>query len=141
MSSEQENNDLPSEEVDTGTEATPRKRARKKAVKKVSKVDHSVESDEVTFSSDIKVDKLDEDTTVGAEPSGAPREHEGEPQKKREHQGHQNDRKKGGGKFNKNNKNNKRKRGKTAGKINRVLATSARKILRLSLANYLSGNS
>lgn len=112
MSSEQENNDLPSEEVDTGTEATPRKRARKKAVKKVSKVDHSVESDEVTFSSDIKVDKLDEDTTAGAEPSGAPREHEGEPPKKREHQGHQNDRKKGGGKFNKNNKNNKRKRGK-----------------------------
>ena len=55
MSSEQENNDLPSEEVDTGTEATPRKRARKKTVKKVSEVDHSVESDEVTFSSDIKV--------------------------------------------------------------------------------------
>ena len=112
MSSEQENNDLPSEEVDTGTDATPRKRARKKAVKKVSEVDHSVESDEVTFSSDIKVDNLDEDTTTGAEPSGAPREHEGEPQKKREHQGHQNDRKKGGGKFNRNNKNNKRKRGK-----------------------------
>ena len=112
MSSEQEKNDLPSEEVDTGTDATPRKRARKKAVKKVSEVDHSVESDEVTFSSDIKVDNLDEDTTTGAEPSGAPREHEGEPQKKREHQGHQNDRKKGGGKFNRNNKNNKRKRGK-----------------------------
>ena len=112
MSSEQENNDLPSEEVDTGTDATPRKRARKKAVKKVSEVDHSVESDEVTFSSDIKVDKLDEDTSTGAESSGAPREHEGEPQKKREHQGHQNDRKKGGGKFNRNNKNNKRKRGK-----------------------------
>ena len=112
MSSEQENNDLPSEEVDTGTDATPRKRARKKTVKKVSEVDHSVESDEVTFSSDIKVDNLDEDTTTGAEPSGAPREHEGEPQKKREHQGHQNDRKKGGGKFNRNNKNNKRKRGK-----------------------------
>ena len=112
MSSEQENSDLPSEEVDTGTDATPRKRARKKAVKKVSEVDHSVESDEVTFSSDIKVDNLDEDTTTGAEPSEAPREHEGEPQKKREHQGHQNDRKKGGGKFNRNNKNNKRKRGK-----------------------------
>ena len=112
MSSEQENNDLPSEEVDTGTDATPRKRARKKAVKKVSEVDHSVESDEVTSSSDIKVDNLDEDTTTGAESSGAPREHEGEPQKKREHQGHQNDRKKGGGKFNRNNKNNKRKRGK-----------------------------
>ena len=112
MSSEQENNDLPSEEVDTGTDATPRKRARKKAVKKVTEVDHSVESDEVTFSSDIKVDKLDEDTSTGAESSGAPREHEGEPQKKREHQGHQNDRKKGGGKFNRNNKNNKRKRGK-----------------------------
>ena len=112
MSSEQENSDLPSEKVDTGTDATPRKRARKKAVKKVSEVDHSVESDEVTFSSDIKVDKLDEDTSTGSEPSGAPREHEGEPQKKREHQGHQNDRKKGGGKFNRNNKNNKRKRGK-----------------------------
>ncbi len=112
MSSEQEKSDLPSEEVDTGTDATPRKRARKKAVKKVSEVDHSVESDEVTFSSDIKVDKIDEDTSTGAESSGAPREYEGEPQKKREHQGHQNDRKKGGGKFNRNNKNNKRKRGK-----------------------------
>ena len=112
MSSEQQNRGLPSKEVDTGTEATPRKRARKKVVKKVSEVDHSVESDEVTFSSDIKVDKLDEDTTAGVEPSRATREHEGEPQKKREHQGHQNDRKKQGVKFNKNNKNNRRKRGK-----------------------------
>ena len=112
MSSEQQNRGLPSEEVDTGTEATPLKRARKKVVKKVSEVDHSVESDEVTFSSDIKVDKLDEDTTAGVEPSRATREHEGEPQKKREHQGHQNDRKKQGVKFNKNNKNNRRKRGK-----------------------------
>ncbi len=111
MSSEQENNDLPCEEVETGTDATQRKRAHKKAVKKVNKVDHSVEGDEVTFSSDIKVDNLDEDTTVGAEPSEALREHVTAPQK-REHQVHENDRRKGAGKFNKNNRNNKRKRAK-----------------------------
>ena len=58
MSSEQENNDLSREEINTGTDATPHKRASKKAAKMITNVDHHVESDEVTFSSDIKVDKL-----------------------------------------------------------------------------------
>ena len=115
MSSEQENIDLPSEEANTGTDAAPRKRARKKATKKVSEIDHPANSDEVTFSSDIKVDKLVESDEAGSETPKALEEPEGELQKNREHQNYPNDRKKVGGNFNKNNKNNrnnKRKRGR-----------------------------
>ncbi|MEC8333414.1 MAG: transcription termination factor Rho [Verrucomicrobiota bacterium] len=112
MSSEQENNDLSSEEINTETDATPRKRARKKTTKKITDMDHHVESDEVTFSSDIKVNNLVESDKTGPElPEGTQDSNEAA-QKNGEGQGHHNDRKKGGGKFSRNNRNNKRKRGK-----------------------------
>ena len=112
MSSEQENNDPSSEEVNTDTDATERKRPRKRAAKVASKLDHPVESDEVTFSSDIEVDNHDESDTTSAELPEGIQESEEAPQKKRGYQEHQNDRKKGGSRFGKNNKNNKRKRAK-----------------------------
>ena len=95
MSSEQENNDLSSEEINIGTDATPRKRARKKAAKKITNVDHHVESDEVTISSDIKVDNLVESDKAGSELPEGSQDSNGAPQKNRDDQGHHNDRKKG----------------------------------------------
>ena len=112
MSSEQENNDLSSEEINIGTDATPRKRARKKAAKKITNVDHHVESDEVTFSSDIKVNNLVESDKTDPELPEETQDSNEAAQKNGEGQEHHNDRKKGGGKFSRNNRNNKRRRGK-----------------------------
>ena len=86
MSSEQENNDPSSEEVNTDTDATERKRPRKRAAKVASKLDHPVESDEVTFSSDIKVDNLVESDKTGPELPKGIQDSNGAAQKNEEEQ-------------------------------------------------------